>query len=307
MNKVEVYILSGFLGSGKTTLLQNLIKEEKERDRNVAVLMNEFGEFSVDSNLIGDQTPLKELLKGCICCTIKDDLEYQLLELYKENQPDVVFIEATGVAHPIEVFDACTSPIIATHLEVKSIVTVVDMNRWMNRDQLNNKLKGLLNEQVKHGDNIILNKADLISDKELQIVQNEVKYLNPSATIHITNHSDISITQLSDRDITFYNNREQMNAKEHLRIQSMTYKFTNPIDQKEFEKWLSNISKSIFRIKGFVRLAGDQSNVYIFQYAYGEPYFIPEPIQFPTNIVFIGDSLDKETINNELKELENMK
>jgi len=70
MGKIGIYILGGFLGSGKTTLLHNILKVEKKRNRKVAVLLNEIGEYSVDTDIIGKEKPLKELLNGCICCKI---------------------------------------------------------------------------------------------------------------------------------------------------------------------------------------------------------------------------------------------
>ncbi len=60
MNKVEIHILGGFLGSGKSTLLQNLLLAEKKKKRKVAVLMNEIGEYSVDTDIIGK----RECFKG---------------------------------------------------------------------------------------------------------------------------------------------------------------------------------------------------------------------------------------------------
>ena len=62
--KTEIYILSGFLGSGKTTLLKQLLQQEKDRNRNIAVVMNELGQVSIDSNEVEKDTPLKELLNG---------------------------------------------------------------------------------------------------------------------------------------------------------------------------------------------------------------------------------------------------
>ena len=71
--KTEVYLLSGFLGSGKTTLLKHLLQQEKRIERKVAVLMNELGRVSIDSDAVAEDVPLKELLDGCICCTIQDN------------------------------------------------------------------------------------------------------------------------------------------------------------------------------------------------------------------------------------------
>ncbi|MDF2856950.1 MAG: cobalamin biosynthesis protein, partial [Neobacillus sp.] len=55
MNKTEVFILSGFLGSGKTTLLKRLLEDERRLGRKVAVMMNELGKVSIDSNAVEDE------------------------------------------------------------------------------------------------------------------------------------------------------------------------------------------------------------------------------------------------------------
>ncbi|MFS0820713.1 CobW family GTP-binding protein [Bacillus sp. 1P02SD] len=304
MNKVEVYILSGFLGSGKTTLLQNLLIEEKGRGRNVAVLMNEFGDFSVDTNLIGDKTPLKELLKGCICCTMKDEVEIQLLSLYQEHKPDVIYIETTGVAHPIEVLDACISPVIAPYIEMKSIVTVLDLTRWQQKEKLNPQYERLLVQQVEHGDNLVLNKSELLSVQELKRLKDELQKVNPFATIHMTNYSNVALSQITQRDSTFDNKKEEVHAKDHLQVQTMTYQFAVPIEMVRLEEWFKQMPDSIFRVKGFVKFTSDPNGTYVVQYAYGVPYYIKEPINFPTNIVIIGSNLNKEEIYHELNQLE---
>ena len=144
MKTTEVYILGGFLGSGKTTLLRNILKQESEAGRKVAVLLNELGSVSVDSGLIGDDVPLKELFDGCICCTIQDKLEVQLHELLTENDLDAVYIETTGAAHPVEVLDGIMSPLFAKKLEYKGIITVVDLLRWRDRDELSPQLASCL-------------------------------------------------------------------------------------------------------------------------------------------------------------------
>ncbi|KFZ43495.1 GTP-binding protein [Anoxybacillus flavithermus] len=294
---MDVYILSGFLGSGKTTVLQRLLQNDKHSGRRASVLMNEFGEFAVDSLLIDQHTPLKELLNGCICCTMKDEVELQLLSLYKEHKPDVVYVETTGVAHPIDVFDACLSPLIAPYICVKCIITVVDVARWNSRDQLPRRMLKLITEQVKHADNIILNKCDSVDQFVVDRAMEEIKAFNARASIQCVTYGNIRVNALLERDdIVIENKHEVLHVKKHLHIRSMTYEFQNPIDRRTFLKWMEHVEENIFRIKGFVRFTDDPSQTYIFQYAYGEPCLIPISFSFPNNLVLIGTDLDREKI-----------
>jgi G3E family GTPase len=61
MEKTEVFILAGFLGSGKTTLLKHLLEDERRLERKTAVIMNELGKVSIDSNEVEEDVTLKEL------------------------------------------------------------------------------------------------------------------------------------------------------------------------------------------------------------------------------------------------------
>lgn len=100
MNPIAVTLLTGFLGAGKTTLLRHILNEQ--HGYKIAVIENEFGEVSVDDQLIGDRaTQIKTLTNGCICCSRSNELEDALLDLLdnldKGNiQFDRLVIECTA-------------------------------------------------------------------------------------------------------------------------------------------------------------------------------------------------------------------
>jgi len=304
MKKINISILGGFLGSGKTTLLQNILKEEKKRNRKVAVLLNEMGEHSVDTDIIGTKIPLKELLNGCICCTLKNELEIQLLSLYQQHQPDVIYIETTGVAHPLEVLDACLSPIIAPFIDIKSIISVVDLKRWMDRYELNQSLQKLLVEQIRYSDYLLLNKSDLVTDKEQSSIQKEIIKINPKAKINLTTYAQVSLEEINLSNRSCGDAHEELHAHNHLHIQTMTYQFEGPVIKKEFDEWIKNLPNNIYRIKGFLQFEGDQVHTHLFQYSYRSPYSFPQKKPFPKNLVFIGKGFDLDKLKKELKNLE---
>ena len=109
-----VTVITGFLGSGKTTLLSALLK--KEEMKNVAVIINEFGEIGLDHALVehSDEN-IVELQNGCICCTIQGDLQNTMLNLIdKMSKGDIsyfdkVIIETTGLADPVPIIHTLIS------------------------------------------------------------------------------------------------------------------------------------------------------------------------------------------------------
>ncbi|MCK1982706.1 MULTISPECIES: CobW family GTP-binding protein [Peribacillus] len=303
MNTTEVYILGGFLGSGKTTLLRNILKQESDAGRKVAVLLNELGSVSVDSGLIGDEVPLKELFDGCICCTIQDKLEVQLHELLTENDLDAVYIETTGAAHPVEVLDGIMSPIFAKRLEYKGIITVVDLLRWRDREELSPQLRQLLAEQIHHADFILMNKADLVREMEAAQLIYTIQALNTDAVCLLTEYADVSLKSLQGMQRNRQNGHQKLDVHDHLHLTAVVHTFEGAVAQTDFEEWLRSLPETVYRMKGYISFTHSQYP-HLFQYSYGMPMYMNEMMKMPLNIVMIGEKLDEEMLIGQLKALE---
>ncbi|MFT4412314.1 CobW family GTP-binding protein [Fredinandcohnia humi] len=303
MEKVEVFILSGFLGSGKTTLLQNVLTQEKEKNRKVAVVMNELGQVSIDSNAVSTNTPLKELLNGCVCCTIQGQFEVQLQSLLQEYELDAIYIETTGVAHPIEVLDACMSPLFAEKLYVQSVVTMIDANRWKDRKSLSTQLQMLLQEQVRHADVLLLNKVDLLPENEQGQLVFEIQSINSAAKCLLTKHAAVRIDDLRSVKNIERKPHERAHVDLDLKLKTFVYTFTNPIDLEVFEEWLRNMPDTIYRMKGYLRFT-HSTHTYLFQYSYGTPIYMKELMNYPATLVFIGEKLDPKWMRAEMEKIE---
>lgn len=127
---MKIVIIGGFLGGGKTTVLNHLLAESLKESLKPAVIMNEFGKMSVDGALVSEDIPLSELTEGCICCAMKADVSEQLHQLYLKEQPDIVFIECSGIAEPVSVLDACLTPILAPFTTITHMIGVVDASMY---------------------------------------------------------------------------------------------------------------------------------------------------------------------------------
>jgi G3E family GTPase len=301
MKKANVIILAGFLGSGKTTLLKQLLKREKEQNHKTAVLMNELGEVSIDSDAVPDDVPLKELLNGCICCTLSDQLEKQLWAMCKENELDTLIIEATGAAHPIDVLDACLSPYLLDELHVSGIVSVMDAPRWLDRNSLSVQAKMLMLEQIKHADYIIWNKTVALSDEKRQQLKDDAKRLNEGTPYVLTDYANVDLDQLFSLTVKDRNDHQQVTA-EKLKVKTWVYLFKDAVKKEAFENWLREAPSSIYRIKGYIKL--EDGKIYLFQYSYGLPNYEKELMKMPLRLVFIGENLDIESLTKGLKQLE---
>jgi G3E family GTPase len=321
---VPVHILSGFLGSGKTTLLTRALDYYKLQDLKPAVLMNELGDVNLDGMLVGDEVPMTEMLGGCICCTIRGDLGLELKELIEEHKPDVVFVECTGAANPIEILDGVTDASLLTQLELKSVITVVDAAQFAERaERSTGKTFRLMQDQIRCATHLILNKSDLVEHDTLQSVEKQLRELNPVAPIEVTVKAeiDLSLFQQLEGSVSRTHRHAEGEAcscgnpshghhshtaahHSHEHVMVYTHYFDHPIDSERFEELIGRLPHEIYRAKGILRFT-DTVSPFMFQYAYREMDFlkITPKEELPSVAVFIGEHFNKEQLVAELSKL----
>lgn len=301
--KTELYILSGFLGSGKTTLLQHLLEAEQKAGRKIAVIMNELGKVSIDSDKIPKQTPLKELLDGCVCCSIQGQLEVQLHSMLQQYELDAIYIETTGVAHPIEVLDTCMSPLFADQLHINGIISLLDAKRWKDKSKLNKRLQKLLLEQIIHADVILLNKLDGLTEEEKASVLFEIQSYNSNSRVIMTEFAKVNPKDIKNVNLSPKGKHEKTDVNETLHLKTFVYQFSKPISRSAFEDWLRQTPENIYRIKGYMKFT-DSPSLFSFQYSYGVPLYLQEMMELPMNLVFIGENINHEEMEKQLSKIE---
>src|SRR5262245_38381277 len=163
--RIPVHLISGFLGSGKTTLLRRLLDYCIAGGIKPAVMMNEYGEINIDGELLrGQGYSVREMTNGCICCTIGGTLGIAIQDVIAFG-PDVIFIEATGLADPVELIDQITKEEVLPFVRLASLIAVLDP---VNFDRLAEEVHSGIRQQTELADVVLINKRDLADEQTLQ-------------------------------------------------------------------------------------------------------------------------------------------
>lgn len=289
----DVYLFSGFLGSGKTSMLTDVIRQLKEQGIKPAVIMNELGKLPFDSQAVEDDVPLKEMLEGCICCSGAEKTEAQIQSLLHDQEFDVLIIETTGAAHPVEALDAVYSPLFADQLNIKGIVTVADSKLWLDRASLTPQVRSLFMEQIRHAHLLLANKSDLLTESEQAQVVYELQGFNSKAYLLQTTNGRVPLKLLQNMQSTARIAKDDIVSArigESFNLGSRLIEFTTSFTQEDFEEWVRSLPETVYRMKGYVPIEGIK-NPMLFQYAYGMVQWLPEYVKMAPNLVIIGENI----------------
>ncbi|MCI3918878.1 GTP-binding protein [Paenibacillus sp. TRM 82003] len=310
---IPVFVLSGFLGSGKTTLLMNILDHVRNMGKRPAVIMNEIGDVHLDGTLIDADVPMSQLLSGCICCTIREDLSSTLLQIVHQNQADVIVIESTGIANPLELIEGVTNASLIVELELKLVITVVSAPHYFELSGLeSNKTVRLMEEQIRCADLLLLNKVDLMDEAETRRLHARLADLNSGAQITETVRCKVDPGLLSAMGVQRRQNKDVVEGRSestghhhsHNHVMAYTHRFRGLLDHKKFERLFKQIPAEVYRAKGIIQFAKDQG-IYLFQYAYREFEIVKiNPQQKVQNVaVFIGEHFDKNQVRDAVEQL----
>jgi G3E family GTPase len=321
---MPVSIITGFLGSGKTTLLNQIL--QNKQDLKVAVLVNEFGDINIDSQLlISVDEAMMELSNGCICCTINDglvDAVYRVLE--REDPIDYLVIETTGVADPLPIILTFLGTELRDLTNLDSIITVVDAEAF---DEKHFDSEAAL-RQITYGDIILLNKIDLVKPEKIQELEDFIHDVKSGAKILHTQYGEVALPLILDVSLTpihkyivtddedRYNHEHKHDHKhdhkhehhhhsDHLDndgFVSISFQSNKPFNVHKFENFLTEeMPENVFRAKGILWFS-DSELRHIFQLS-GPRYTLHAdewPNQPKNQVVFVGRKLDTNEIYTKL-------
>jgi G3E family GTPase len=300
--RIPVHLISGFLGSGKTTLLRHLLEHRLAKGLKPAIMMNEYGEVNIDGELLrGQGFSIREMTNGCICCTIGGTLGLALQEV-AALKPDVIFIEATGLADPIELIDQATKEEVLTAVRLASLIAVLDP---INFAHLAEELHAGIQQQTELADFVLLNKRDLADDTTLKELTAQIRQINPRTEIILTERGEMDYDRILAKEGEIARPAQPVahdhQTSVHDHFHTLTHLCETPLVRERFEALMRTLPANIWRAKGFVRFT-DSDEQWMFQYVAGDfdmewLDLLPEP---PEHVVFIGNGFDRQALREAL-------
>ena len=197
---IPVTVLTGFLGSGKTTVLSHLLGQPAFA--NTAVVINEFGEISLDHALVRKTSEdIVELQGGCLCCTARGDLLGALQDLFRRRKHGTVppfqrvVVETTGLADPAPILHTLMRDrLIVAVYRLDGVVATVDcVNGAATLDAHGESVK-----QAAVADRLLMTKADLAALASIEALRTRLGALNPSAPMSVVENGRVEARTLFD-------------------------------------------------------------------------------------------------------------
>jgi G3E family GTPase len=285
--KLPVTLITGFLGSGKTTLIRRLLTHP---DMNrVAVVINEVGEIGIDNDLVVMSSENVSLLaNGCLCCTVRTDLQDTLRELFGQRRAgqiadfDRVIIETTGLADPAPVIQTLASDtMLGAQYRLDGVVTLVDAVNGP--DQLNTQPEAA--KQVAVADLLVITKEDLAQPADVRVLTDALRDINGNAAVRHTSMGQIEPAELTGLGLTSARSREsalrflgtafdqapaqggqgsylaERAPSRHAGIDTLVLRFDTPFTWETFaaamDMLISLRGADLLRVKGIVNVEGE--------------------------------------------------
>ena len=264
---VPVTILTGFLGSGKTTLLNHILGSA--HGLKVAVIVNDFGDISIDDKLVSRQAQdIIELANGCICCSMQGDLLKAIHQVAEaSNNIEYVLLETSGLSDPLPVAASIMNNNLGNTVRLDGIVTLVDaLNFDANLERAEVAFSQLVNTDL-----ILINKTDLVEESIPGLIQEGIRNINRTARLLTCVNGkvdpylllDVDLSRLrkhyDDPSVAGHDNSD--NGHHHKNgltgFDSISFESHKPLDPDLFRAFIDEVPANVFRGKGILNIAGD--------------------------------------------------
>ncbi len=333
--KIPATIITGFLGAGKTTMVRHLLGNAN--GRRLAVIVNEFGAEGVDGETLKScgiedcpEENIVELANGCLCCTVADDFLPTMQALIdRDEPPDHIVIETSGLALPKPLIKAFDWPAIRSRMTVDGVVAVIDgpavaegrfaddleaveaMRREDPSIEHDNPLQELYEDQLMAADIVVLNKTDLLEAETLPELRDSIAASAGRPLRMIATREGavdpavlLGLDAAAEDDLDARpSHHDGEDDHEHDDFESFDVALGEIASPEAFADRLSQIAAAhdILRIKGFAAVAGKPMRLAVqgvgqrINHHYDRPWAVEESRE--TRLVVIGQTgMDRPAI-----------
>lgn len=313
---LPLILVTGFLGAGKTTLLLRWLQEAPATGKRMGVIMNEFGQENIDSQILQrPDLPIEQVSGGCLCCADDAAVGNAVSRLARSGLVDYIVVETSGLADPDLVIDTLTDPELLPIARLHGVVTVIDAQWLASPEDAGERV--LARKQIQFAHIAALSRCDCISEAEKELASEAVRKWNPTAQqirlpfglpdlLTLLNRPSTHAEIRAENDSETTANPAAQEPHLHTIYQSLSYRIPLPIERPRFEAYLSQLNpREVVRAKGFIRFAHAPEKLFVFQSVFGH-HFIEE---FPARphpdpvAVLIGPHLDVPAHQLKLRQL----
>jgi G3E family GTPase len=323
MTRVPFTILTGWLGAGKTSALNRMLAAR--HGRKIAVLVNELGRISIDTQLIvGRGGDVLELAGGCVCCKVdtKNDLWDGIADIVARSAPDHVVLETTGIAEPAAILEglvrvpersgqeagplgSVTRGHVRDRIVPAGVVCVVDAESGAAALDTREEARA----QAMSADRVLIAKLDVAPPDAVRATHARLDTLAPEAERAAFPHDDAGALAMTawiveKRSLRAWHGREEAHAHHrHGQLVAVTFTDPAPLVGERVLAVLEALGDRLVRAKGFVHLAGEDRRGFVERAGARTSLDHREPwgdTPRKSELVLIGDGLDEPALQRAL-------
>lgn len=257
---IPLYLVTGFLGSGKTTLLKRILQGYGDSQK-IGIIQNEFAPASVDGTDLrstGKSFEILEINKGSVFCVcLLSDFISSLNEFIQQHQPDMIIVEASGLADPVSIGELLHASFLKDKVYLAHIWCITDASRFLPME----KRMTRITHQVRIADTVIINKTDLVND--IHPLRDRIRELNPYAEILSASYCEVAFHKVLQEQkpegepVAVRKSHEfaSLEAGGRPGIQSVVIRTSKPVTPEGLQHFLDTYLPKTYRMKGYVRLS----------------------------------------------------